>query len=96
MTPMTREERVPRFRECLRERGTARGGPPGEKSSAVCMAVDRFAGGNLIFTGDQLTLRQRMKSPSIASRSGCEQMQQRRACREKSGGSRGRRGECGN
>lgn len=27
---------------------------PGEKSSAVRMAVDRFAGGNLIFTGDQL------------------------------------------
>ena len=31
-------------------------------------------------------LRQRMKSPSIASRSGCRQMQQRRECREKSGG----------
>lgn len=27
---------------------------PGEESSAVCMAVDRFAGGNLVFTGDQL------------------------------------------
>src|ERR1700723_4677906 len=31
-------------------------------------------------------LRQRMKSPSIASRSGCRQMQQRREWREKSGG----------
>lgn len=27
---------------------------PGEKSGAVCMAVDRFAAGNLIFAGDQL------------------------------------------
>ena len=31
-------------------------------------------------------LRQRMKSPSIASRSGCRQTQQRREWREKSGG----------
>lgn len=27
---------------------------PGEKSGAVRMAVNRFAGGNLIFAGDQL------------------------------------------
>src|SRR5580704_4347496 len=31
-------------------------------------------------------LRQRMKSPSMASRSGCRQMQQRREWRGKSGG----------
>jgi hypothetical protein len=40
------------------------------------VAVDGGAIGEFVFAGDQLWLRQRMKSPSIASRSGCRQMEQ--------------------